>query len=226
MATTRYLAMTAWEFAAAEQLPPKAAWMVCQAPDELSNPPAELPMGSVLILNDQFPLQDQELLSRLPQTVNALGCSALLLDFQRPDIPEQTALALQLAEELPCPVAVSDLYARDMDCPVFLSPCPHHVHLQEHIQPWQGRELWLDLAADAETILLTPQGAAISFLPVSQPLQAGHWDKQLHCHYLAETTTDQAKFTLWRTREDLEDLAAEAEAMGIHTFVGLYSELG
>jgi len=40
-----------------------------------------------------------------------------------------------------------------------------------------------------------------------------------------ETTPSVARFTLWRTRADLEALAREAAGMGIRTLVGLYQDL-
>lgn len=222
MAITLYLAMTATEFAESEALPPKVGGMVCQDLTEISR----LPEGSLLILSDQAPICGQEIVTKLRQAVEAWDCSSILLDFQKPDIPEQAALAAQLVRDLSCPVAVSDLYAGGLDCPVFLSPCPHHVHLREHIQPWEGRELWLDLAADAETILLTPQGVSISPLSLPDFPEECHQDEKLHCHYRIETGKDSARFLLWRTREDLASLAQEGEALGIQTLVGLFQELG
>ena len=48
---------------------------------------------------------------------------------------------------------------------------------------------------------------------------------QLHCHYTIETNEKAARFTLWRTKEDLEALLEEAEKSGIVGYVGLYQEL-
>ena len=54
--------------------------------------------------------------------------------------------------------------------------------------------------------------------------EQGFADEQLHCHYRAETGDDFARFILWRTREDLHDLAQEAERLGIKALVGLWQE--
>lgn len=231
MATNVYLAMTASEFAAVEEFPPKCAWMACHFSPYgtgLSNLPAALPEGSLLILNDRIPIRghDRERIAgQLGRTVEALHCAGVLLDFQQPEVPELEALARHLTASLPCPAAVSNQYARDLDCPVFLSPCPHHTHLQEYTAPWQDRELWLDLAVDAETITVTKEGSTVLPLPLGEMPQGGHWDEALHCHYTIENRKDSARFTLWRTQEDLERLAEEAETLGIHTLVGLYQEL-
>jgi len=231
MATHPYLAMTAAEFAAARPLPEKIAWMACHFSPYgtgLSNLPPALPEGSLLILNDRIPICDHDsirIADQLAQTANVLNCSGILLDFQKPEDPALCDLAAHLIDSLSCPVAVSEEYAHGCDCPVFLSPCPHHTPLQEHIEAWNGRELWLDLAVDAETITLTKKGAVILPLPLGETSENGHWDKGLHCHYSIESGADFARFTLWRTREDLEALAQEAERLGIHTLVGLYQEL-
>lgn len=231
MAAALYLAMTAAEFLTYSSLPQNAAWMACHfSPYStgLTNLPQSLPSGALLILNDRIPFSGHDLsriAEQLRQTVDTLSCMGVLLDFQQPDVPMLAHLAEDLVGTLPCPVAVPDNYAHGIDCPVFLPPCPHHTPLSEHLAPWQGRELWLDLASDSETLTLTPKGAHILPLPLGELPEGGHWDPQLHCHYRTETGTDFARFTLWRTKEDLETLAKEAEQLGIKTMVGLYQEL-
>ena len=225
-----YLAMTAAEFAAAGQLPAKTAWMACHfSPYStgLANLPPALPAGSLLILNDRVPLWGHDpgrVAAQLKPAVETLNCAGLLLDFQRPDIAEATAMAAFLVSALPCPVAVSEHYAADLDCPVFLSPCPHHTHLKEHMAPWAGREVWLDLAVDGSAITLTKDGCSIFSLPLGELPENGFCDEILYCHYRAETGDDFARFTLWRTREDLQALAREAEVLGAKALVGLYQE--
>ena len=231
MAAERYLAMTASEFAAFGPSPGKTAWMACHFSPYgtgLSNLPAALPEGAMLVLNDRIPYCGHDwgrITAQLTQAVEIWKCAALLLDFQQPGRSELFSLAAHLSSSLPCPVAVSDVYAENPACAVFLSPCPHHTPLREYITPWQGRELWLDLAVDAETIILTKDGASILPLPLGEIPVGGHRDERLHCHYSIENTQDSARFTLWRTREDLENLAQEAEELGITTLVGLYQEL-
>lgn len=232
MAIQRYLAMTAAEIAENSALPEKTGWMACQFSPwsaGLSNLPGSLPPGSLLILNDFTPIDGHDpsvVGAQLRHCVESLQCSGVLLDFQRPEVQETAELAAFLVSALPCPVAVSQGYAGELDCPVFLSPVPHHTTLGDHLAPWQGRELWLDTALDGEIITLTEKGTATTPLPPG-PLPAhGHREPQLHCHYQIELSESQAGFTLWRTREDLEALLEEAEGLGVKTAVGLFQELG
>lgn len=231
MAIPLFLALTSAEFAA-QALPPHTGWMACHFSPYgrgLSNLPPALPAGSLLILNDRIPMADHDpetIARQLIRTVEAMECSGVLLDFQRGGSEEVRHLAEYLVSALPCPVAVSEAYAKDLDSPVFLAPCPHHVPLADHLLPWKGRRLWLDLAVDAQTITLTGSGSRILPFPLGEVPEGGHEDASLHCHYAIETGPDSVRFTLWRTREDLAMLAAEAEGLGVETLVGLYCELG
>ena len=231
MAIPWYLAMSESEVANVEKLPQQLAWLGCRfSPGDqvITGLPEMLPPDSLLVVTDQDPPEEHDIhqiVDRLSIAVNRLSCAGILLDFQTPDHAGSQTVTRELSTVLPCPVAVSELYAKDRSCPVFLSPCPHHVPLAEHIAPWKGRELWLDLAADAESITLTKDGAFISPLSIKKCPQQGHWEPRLHCHYCMEIRQDFARFTLWRTREDLETLAREAKELGIHSLVGLYQEL-
>ena len=230
MANRLFLAMTAAEFASAGALPEHVAWMACHFSPYgtgLTNLPASLPAGSLLILNDRIPIcghDPQRITGQLLKSAETIPYCGLLLDFQRSGVEESFRLAQHLVSSLPCPVAVSDSYAEQLDCPVFLSPCPHHVPLSQHILPWKGREIWLDLASNAETILLTKERSQITSLPLGEMPEEGHSDKLLHCHYSIETGTDTVLFTLWRTTEDTEALAEEAEESGIQNTVSLFLE--
>lgn len=230
MAIPLFLAMTGAEFASCETLPERIAWMACHfssGDTGITNIPPSLPPGSLLILNDQIPLSGHNLGrvgEQLQQAADALDSRGVLLDFQRPHVPELKELAAYLVPRLTCPVAVSDLYAKELDCPVFLSPCPHHVPLSDYLLPWKGRRLWLDLAVDAEVIALTKSGSQIFPLPLGEVPEGGHADKLLHCHYSIDASVDSVQFTLWRSREDLQELAAESEELGTEMLVGLYTE--
>lgn len=230
MEIRHYLAMTAAEIAAAPTLPEKCAWMACHFSPYgtgLSNLPASLSAGSLLILNDRIPICGHDhgrIAAQLRQAVDALGCIGVLLDFLQKDNAELHTLSRRLTEELPFPVAVCDSYAPALDCPVFVSPCPHHIPLQEHIAPWTGREVWLDLAANAQTLILTKNGSHIHpHCPGDLPPE-GYTEETLHCHYSIALGTDCARFTFWRTDNDLTALTEEAARLGISTFVGLYQE--
>ena len=232
MAIRHYLAMTPGEIQANPRLPPNIAWMACHfSPYSLraSNLPRTLPPDSVVILDDITPIcghDPRRICEQLTDCVGRLECSAVLLDFQRPGYPEASALAQVLAEALPCPVGVSSLYAEGSSCPVFLPPVPHHKSLKDHLAPWQGREIWLDTALDAQTICLTEAGAACSPFSRERCPEEGFFDEELMCHYRSNPEEEQVVFTLWRTEEDLERLLSRGEALGVTRGFGLFQELG
>ena len=137
MALPLYLALTAAEFQKCSPLPEHSAWMACHyspyAPD-LSNIPSQLPENAMLILNDRTPIcgHDPALVCQaLWDTAEKHRCSGILLDLQRPDCREASAI-IEKALTLSLPVAVSDLYAQRYDCPVFLSPLPPLLLRQHH----------------------------------------------------------------------------------------------
>lgn len=232
MAITRYLAMTAAEIGGTSPLPSKIAWMACHfSPYStgLSNCPDSLPPDSLLILNDRTPIHGHDpetIAGQLRECIEGLKCSAVLLDFQRPGCTETAALAKFLTNALPCPTAVSEMYGKDLDCPVFLPPCPHHVPLAQYCTPCQGREIWLEMALDGEIITLTETGAAFAPMPAGDSFEGGHKEEKLHCHYHIELEENAARFTLWRTPEDLNALLEEAEHLGVTHGIGLFQELG
>lgn len=232
MALPLYLAMTASEIFCAAELPPKCAYMACHFSPYgtgLSNFPQALPKGSLLIVNDRTPVLGHDpalIAAQLSETVAEWEADGVLLDFQRPG----SALTAQIAESiltaLSCPVCVSEHYARELNCPVFLPPCPLNRPLTDYIAPWQGRELWLEAALDTQVITVTPTGSRISQDCTARDNPFLHEELLLHCHYSIETDDDQIRFTLNRTEEDLSALLQEAEALNIRRAVGLYQELG
>ena len=106
MAIRPFLAMTAAEIRGTETLPPKTAWMACHfSPYStgLSNLPKALPPGSMVILDDITPIHghDSETIAdQLHPRLDALKCSGVLLDFQRPGYEEAELLAGRLSEAL------------------------------------------------------------------------------------------------------------------------------
>lgn len=228
MAIKRFLAMTGAEISNCPQLPEKTAWMACHFSlysQGLSNLPEALPAGSLLVLDDASPFFDHDtgrISGELSRCADTLGCCGVLLDFQRPKVPEVHSLVQRLCEALPCPVAVAAAYARGCSGPVFLPPLPCHVPLRDWLTPWAGREAWLELALDGESIILTEKGAEI--VP-GGPGESGFEDKKLHCHYTVAVEEQEAVFKLWRSRSDLEGLLEEADRLGVKAAVGLYQEL-
>ena len=210
-------------------MPENMAYMACHfspGGTRLSNLPQTLPSGALLILDDSMPMDghDAQLIaSQLTLLHHCHRFDALLLDFQRADIPEQQALAAVLAHAFPFPVGVSDLYAGDLACPIFLPPVPPDKLLSEYLSPWQGREIWLEAALDGVTLTLTEAGCSAA--PLFDFPGDGLSDETRHCHYSIETDADSAVFRLWRTTPDLDALLTEAETLGVTQAIGLWQEL-
>ena len=231
MAMEPILAMTAAEMRNISEIPPRIAWMACHFSPYglgLSNLPKGLPPGSLLILDDCTPpgRHDPELVAlQLTQCAETLECCGILLDFQRPGQEETRALAKHLVSALPCPVAVSECYGKELDCPVLLSPVPPSMSLEDYIRPWKDREVWLEWSTEGEILTLTVQGCTVTPLPYPDFTTQGFAEETLHCHYTMETNEKSARFTLWRTKEDWNALMEDAEKLGVLAVVGLYQEL-
>lgn len=230
MAIGRFLAMTAAEMASASSLPPHPAWMACHfSPYStgLTNLPAKLPPESLLILNDRTPIHGHEperILRELEQVLQRFRCPGLLLDFQNPATPESLALTSYLARHLNIPLAAPPEYAQDCKA-VFLPPVPTDVTVPDYLKKWERQEIWLEAALEGQNIILTPDGAV--YQPNRcQDFEHIHQEPKLHCHYSIEDTPQGIVFHTWRTKEDLKQLLAEAEALGVTRSIGLYQELG
>lgn len=226
-----YLAMTAAEFCSAEVLPPHTAWMACHFScygTGLSNFPRTLPEGSMLIVNDRTPVcgHDPELIAKQLRTcIEALHVSCVLLDLQRPGSPETARIAQLLVRQLPCPVGVTEHYARQLQCPVFLPPPPLYMPLKKYIAPWSDREIWLEAALENQIITVTPQGSSITHASCQQLTEPFFQPPGLHCSYHLDLYEDSACFTLSRGPDMLKPLFAEAETLGITRAIGLYQQL-
>ena len=228
MVLPRYLAQTATEMAG-NPIPEFPAFLSCHfSPGGrgLSNLPRCLPPGAMLILDDSTPMDghDPELVaSQLSRLMEETHFDVLLLDFQRKNLPEQQELAVFLRNTLPCPVGISEDYARELPCPVFLPPVPPDVPADKYLHPWQGREIWLETALDGIDLTLTEAGCALE--PLGDFPEDGHRDSKLHCHYTVETAASSARFRLWRTKEDLNELLEDLRSLGVTKAVGLWQEL-
>jgi len=231
MALPLYLAMTAAEISRAAELPDKTAYMACHfSPYStgLSGFPDTLPTGSMLILNDRTPVHghDPQLIAdQLLQATQDVQIDSLLLDFQRPDNPETAEVAAAVLKTLSCPVGVSEFYAKDLDCAVFLAPPALDCPPEMHFSPWKGRELWLEAALDSACITLTEKGSTYTPLfPPETPVPS-HYDPRLFCRYHIALTDSTARFTLYRTKAELTSLLEEAARLGVTRAIGLYQEL-
>ena len=231
MAIAPILAMTAGEIRNISAFPGKIAWMACHFSPYglgLSNLPKSLPSGSVLMVDDVTPPHGHDPVyvgELLSGCVKKRKCKGVLLDFQRIGCEETRAIAEYLVEVLPCPTVVSEGYARDLDCPIFLPPVPPSVPIEEHLAPWKDREIWLELGLDGEILKLTEAGCETT--PLTHPdLDAqGFVEEKLCCHYQIATNEKSARFTLWRTKQDISKLVDEAIHFGVTTTIGLYQEL-
>ena len=226
-----YLAMTAAEFYSAEELPPHIAWMACHFSSYgtgLSNFPPPLPPGSMLIVNDRTPLHGhdpQQITDELSALAERIPDCRILLDFQRPDCREAEVLASTLPTQLSCPVGVSDRYAKDLSCPIFLPPPSLHIPLQDYLAPWAQREIWLEAATAQETLTVTQQGCQTDSQLLSNTPDGRFTEERLHCQYSTQIRKDSVIFTLRRDREQLDALLKEAEKLGVTTAIGLYQQL-
>ncbi len=232
MAIRQFLAMTPGEILGAAVLPENLGWMGCRFSSSgrgLTEIPKALPKGSLLIITDETPPVGHDPIQICEEAAGVaekLGCCGILLDFQRPNHPENRTIAAELSQNASCPVAISEAYADGIDCPVFLSPVPPHVPPEAYFQPWRGREIWLELALDGVDIAVTKDGS--SFTPVPYPSAAEHMhrDDLLCCHYSTEVSPEVIRFHLLRTKEDVQDLLNICEPFHVTTAVGLYQEFG
>lgn len=230
MALERFLAMTAAEYRAFSPKSP-IAWMACHFSPYglgLCNLPESLRSGSILMVDDYTPMGGQDagyVGEQLISCVTQWQISAVLLDFQRTGNEEAAGLVAHLSRSLPCPLAVSEGYARYSTGPVFLPPVPPSVSVQTWLKPWQDREVWLDMALTGETITVTEEGSSTAELSFPHGEEPVFHHEGLHCHYRTEVEENCVRFLLHRTPEDLHALLKEAERLGVTTAVGLYQEL-
>lgn len=224
-----YLACTAEEIQAGSPIPGHTAFMACHfSPygNGLMMPSAPSFSCDMVILNDRIPVMghDPELIAReLMALAEQAGAGCILLDLQRKADP-RTAAIVRAVCALSLPVGVTPGYTQYSAGPV-LTELPMHRPLEDARQRWPGRELWLDVAANNQRVCVTEEGAIFTDLPPSVPEGPCHRQEQLHCSYHIEVREDRAEFTLFRTKEDLQDLLQEAERLGFAKAVGLYQEL-
>lgn len=225
-----FLAMTAGEI---QNNPPQhTAYMACHFSawsKGLSNLPEALPPGSMILLDDSMGLQGHDpvlITGQLQQLIAQFQPSALLMDFQRVPTEEVLGFLDVCIPQLPCPVAVPASYAKNYDCPVFLSSAPFDHPIEEYLAPWIARGVYLELALDGLTVTVDSNGSRVQPLPSGFAAELPLLDDTLHCHYDVETNNEQAVFTLSRTRQDAAAILKKATALGIRAAVGLYQELG
>ena len=226
-----YLALTAAEISSLESLPVPMAYMGCSfSPYSLglSGIPSSLPEGCMLIVNDRMSCQGHSpdlVAGQLQEAVTRLSCESVLLDFQRPLDSESKSMVAQIIQSLFCPVAVTEGFASDLDCPVFLSPAPLHIPLADHLAPWQGREIWMEAALEQADVRITSDGVTSTSQFPAEALTGGFYEKELCCCYHTKIDADCINFTLFDTFESLENKLDLAASLGVTRAVGLWQEL-
>ena len=216
-----YLAMTGAEFLQFDGTYP-AAWMSARFSSGhtgLSNLPDGLPEGSLLIIDDFTPFADHD-----PERIArdaaraAEGCEGILLDFQRQW--DSRTVAEAILQHTPCPVAISAQHAEGLPCAVFLSP-DLNIPLSRAVQPWQGRELWLDVPVGMQTFQIDAQGCQIS--PIL-PAEGSFPESGEFYRYRIEKSPNAVVFSLYRGPEMLTQILEAAASLGITKAVGLEQE--
>lgn len=232
MGLKSYLAMTAAEFHTAQTHPSHLGWMACHFSCYalgLSNMPAFLPEGAMIIVNDRTPVNmhdPQIILNQLQELTGRCKPECILLDFQRPNQSQTALIARTLCENLPCPVGVSVPYAKDLGCPVFLPPSPLHLPLKEYLGSWKGRKIWLEAALYGQTVTITESGSRFEPAQINPLPEPYFTEESLHCSYHITCSEDTVIFTLQRDKAHLHALLEEAEQLGVELAVGLYQQLG
>ena len=229
MALPFYLAMTSWEFQSCPQLPTHTAWMACHFSPYtpgLSNMPQALPENSLLMVNDRIPPHGHDpsyIAQQLIDAVQQFQPRGVVLDFQRPFDRETQQIAIAIQKALPCPVAVTPIYAEECSGAVFLPPVLPNQRLFDHLNPWVGREIWLE--TEKPGLCLTLRDTGCTDEPFwDLPEEVGFPSTELCCHYRIQVMENQAVFSLYRTPEDQEALLEQAEKSGVTLCVGLYQQ--
>ncbi len=229
MAIPMYLAQTPWEFAQNSHKNVNLAWMSCRFSHShtgLSHIPQQLPENTLLILDDMTPPQNHDadlIRSTLSEIVEKFRCIGILLDFQRPDHPESLQIIKKLLT-IPCSVIVSDIYAKNLDTPVFLPPIPPFITPEDYCKPWQNREIYLEIGIQTQTLTLTEHGCQTSDCSYEAHRELPYFHPNLCCHYNLSLTDSQAIFTLHRSKEDNILLLSSLKQLGIKGCVGLYQD--
>lgn len=227
-----YLALTAAEISSQKAAPFPCAYMACHFSaynEGLANIPDSLPEKAMLILNDRMECTGHSpdlVAGQLAEAATRLGCESVLLDFQRPPEPESEAMVKRIATDFPCPVAVTEGFADRFEGPVFLSPSPLHVPLEQHMEAWAHREIWLEAALCQENILITTEGMTHNPIFPTDQLTDGFYDEILRCCYRTAVSENEIRFTLFDTHQSLEKKLEYAHSLGVSRAVGLWQELG
>lgn len=221
-----YLAMTRLQMEKFSTGTEKRAFMSCHFSTSgygLSNLPGNLPENTMLILDDSTPVNDHDK-NLITDTILKFAPECVLLDFQRKPNPEARNMVKELLQALPCPVGVSAEHAEGLTCPVFLPPVPPWIPLQEHLSPWSGRDIWLELSTDAVLAEITQDGTQFHYAENAPEGPPVFHSDTLHCHYCGSEKEDRVEYYLWRTADDCRQLTENAAQYGVKAAVGVYQQ--
>lgn len=229
MSIPLYLAMTAAEFSNCTLLPALPAWMAVHfspSGSGLSNCPASLPPGSLLILDDQLPWNghsDAEILPRIVEILENTQACGLLLDFEREPMGQTLSLAERLARR--CMdggwmVGMPPAYLGQSEAAVFLPPLPCYEAHPEIPGQWEGRPIWLEASPTVFTGAITKAGVQLA--PMDGPVQAdvSFFSPSLQCRYTAVPEEDGIRLTLFDTPETILEKLEGWQAQGVSLAIG------
>lgn len=226
-----YLATTAQEFTQYKDFPSTLCYLACHFSSSgtgLSNLPCTLPLGSIISIDDSTPIashQTDVVIRQIATLVEKFHPCGILLDFQRPDNPYAADMIEAIIKHTSCTVAVSHIYAKDHNCPVFLPPLPFRLSVTEYLQPWKGRELWLEIGNDKEMAIITANSFGTERIHSIPTSSCNFREPSLLCHYSIHIKPDHIALYFHRTANDLEELQAQAKELGVTKFLGLWQQL-
>lgn len=226
-----YLATTAHEFTEFKEFPSTLCYLSCHfsaSAGGLSNFPSKLPPGSILCVDDSTPIGNHQpniVTRQLKELIDRFHPCGILLDFQRPDNPWAPDMIESILACTDIPVSVSHIYAKDFDCPVFLPPLPFRMTVAEYLQPWNGREIWLELGNDKEMAIITESSFGAERIDRVPDNKMQFRDSSLLCHYSTHIKQDHIAIYFHRTQQDLRQLQQQAQQLGVTKFLGLWQQL-
>ena len=227
----RYIAMTRSEFSSFRSSECLPAWMACHFSPYgigISNLPDVLPEASMIILNDIIPPYEHDpdiIANQLNELASKAKTNTFLLDFQREKNRKTEAIVKELTNKLNGKVGVTEAYAENTTCAVFLTcPLPYQP-LSKKISRWDGRDLWLELAVETSIVHISTSGSKITHVNKSILNAKDSYDNVLKSRYLTEINEKQAMITIERNPETLYLLEQEAASYDIELTIGLYQQL-
>ena len=217
-----YLAMYENELALCPHPPAPMAWLGCTFSGSgggISHLPPRLPAGTLLVFSDLIPFDGHDVQKIAAQLDGPWA--GILLDLQRQ--ADYRALIESVCRQVHCPVAVTEMHAKNQDCAVFLSP-PLNIPLQTAAKPWAGRKLWADGAVGVQHFTLTETGCQVSDI---LPPDGREYPEMTHvfCRLRKDKGKDFLRYSLYRDVDALKEWMQSAQALGIETVVSLYGEI-